>query len=122
MMNVNCIAAQNEALKSELKTVSGYLEAAQRNVQMFKAEAASLQAQLDAKERSLHDATLENHRLCQHLIDGDLADRKQQKAEKLKAKVSVVHSTTIKQFIDEETLSHQRQQRPEMLSPHVLLF
>ena len=37
---LSCVA-QNEALKSELRTVSGYLETAQRNVEMFKAEAAS---------------------------------------------------------------------------------
>ena len=82
--------AQNEALKSELKTVSGYLETAQRNVERFKAEAASFRSQLAGKEQSLEDAMMENQRLCQHLNDGDLAERKQHKVDKLAAQVCLL--------------------------------
>ena len=72
--------------------MSGYLETAQRNVEMFKAEAASLRSQLAGKEQSLTDAADENQRLCQRLSDGDLADRKQQKLDKLTAQVSLFSS------------------------------
>ena len=67
--------------------MSEYLESAQRNVDKFKAEAASLRSQLDGKDHSLQDAMLENQRLCQHLKDGDLVDRKQHKMDKLTTQV-----------------------------------
>ncbi len=70
-----------------MRTLSAYLDSAQRNVELLRAECASLRAQLDGKERSLEDATLENQRLCRHLSDGELADRKQHKVDKLSAQV-----------------------------------